>query len=67
MKATLYFHISKLFDDVSLITYTPNSVMNGPSWNSTLTHMAVLDLYGKSAAKAEDTHICCLCDGMWYG
>ena len=36
--------------------------MNGPSWNSTLTHMALLDLYGISAAKAEDAHICCLCD-----
>ena len=36
--------------------------MNGPSWNSTLTHIAVLNLYGKSAAKAEYAHICCLCD-----
>ena len=61
-KVTLYFHISKLFDDFSLIIYTPNRVMNGPSWNSTLTHIAVLNLYGKSAAKAEYAHICCLCD-----
>ena len=36
--------------------------MNGPSWNSTLTHMALFGLYGKSTAKAEDAHICCLCD-----
>ena len=61
-KATLYFHISRLFDDVSLIIYIPNSVMNGPCWNSTLTRMALFGLYGKSTAKAEDAHICCLCD-----